>query len=67
MAKVYLTLQQSEGYVILAASQIYAAYIAAGRVEDGKEAPFIEKAIRDAMRIARTVETNVIAEGEMDS
>jgi hypothetical protein len=60
-------LQQSEGYIIQAAAQIYAAHLAAGRLEEGQEAACMEKSIRDAIRIAKTVDAAVIAEGEMDS
>lgn len=67
MAKAYLKLQKSEGYVIQAAAQIYSALLAAGRVEEGQEEACMEKAIRDAIRIAKTVDAAVIAEGEMDS
>ncbi len=67
MAKVFLKLQQSEGYIIQAAAQIYAAHLASGRVEQGQEEACMEKSIRDAIRIAKTVDAAVIAEGEMDS
>ncbi|MBN2296685.1 MAG: hypothetical protein JXM70_29925 [Pirellulales bacterium] len=65
MAKVHLKLQQSEGYIVLAAAQIYAAHLAAGRVDEDREAACMEKSIRDAIRIAKTVDDAVIAEGEM--
>ena len=67
MAKTYLRLQQSEGYIIQAAAQIYAAHVASGRIEAGQEDACMEKSIRDAIRIAKTVDDAVIAEGEMDS
>jgi len=66
MAKTYLHLQHSEGVVILAASHIYSAYIAAGRVPEGQENRYLERSIHEALRIAKTVENNVVAEGEMD-
>ena len=37
MNKSHLRLQPSEGIVVHAASRIYAAYIAAGRVPEGEE------------------------------
>lgn len=67
MAKAYVRLQQSEGYIIEAAAQIYAAHVATGRLEEGQEAACMERSIRDAIRIAKTVDDAVIAEGEMDS
>jgi len=67
MAKTYLKLQQSEGYIIQAAAQIYAAHVTAGHIKEGQDDACMEKAIRDAIRIAKTVDDAVIAEGEMDS
>lgn len=67
MAKSYLTLQQTEGYVVLAASQIYAALIQSGQVAAGSEDEAMQRSIRDAIRLAKAVDTAVIAEGEMDS
>jgi hypothetical protein len=67
MAKTYLKLQRSEGYIIQAAAQIYAAHVGTGRLEEGQEAACMERSIRDAIRIAKTVDDAVIAEGEMDN
>ena len=64
MAKAYLKLQKSEAVVIQCATQIYAAYIAAGRVGDGQEAEFMQKAIRDAIRIAKATDEAVISDDE---
>jgi hypothetical protein len=66
MAKAHLKLQQTEGYVIQAAAQIYAAQLASGRVDEGQEAECMENAIRDAIRIAKTVDAAIVAEGEME-
>ncbi|MDP6447563.1 MAG: hypothetical protein QGG36_13345 [Pirellulaceae bacterium] len=65
MAKTHLNLQKSEGIVVTAAANIYAAYIAAGRVEDGQEATYMERSIRDAIRIAVTTDDAIICDGEM--
>lgn len=67
-AKVaHLKLQHSESVVVQAAAQIYAAYIAAGRVPEGEEARWMERSIREAIRIARTTDAVVISDEEMDS
>lgn len=66
MTKSYLTLQATEGYVVLAASQIYAALIQAGQVAPGAEDEAMKRAIRDAIRLAKSVDDAIIAEGEMD-
>ena len=66
MAKTtYLTLQQSEGFVIQAAAQIYAAYITTGQVVDGQEAEWMKRSIREAIQIAKTTDSIIIAEGEV--
>jgi hypothetical protein len=62
--KTYLSLQQSEGLVFQSASVIYAAYISAGRVEEGDEAKWMERSIREAIRIAKTTDTAVISDNE---
>jgi hypothetical protein len=66
MAKSYLTLQDTEGYVVIAAAQIYAAMIQTGQASAGDEDQAMQRAIRDAIRIAKSVDLAIIAEGEMD-
>jgi len=64
MSKTYLKLQQSEGFVIEAAAQIYAAYITSGRLNEENKESLMKEAIRDALRIALTVDETIIAENE---
>ena len=66
MAKPYISLQPSEGIIIAAAANIYAAYISAGRVEDAQESEWMERSIREAIRIARTVDESIQSDAEMD-
>lgn len=61
----HLKLQHSESIVVAAAAQIYAAYIAAGRVADGEESRWMERSIREAIRIARTTDAAVISDEEI--
>ena len=49
-----------------AASRIYAAYIIAGRVEDGQEKLWMDRAIREAIRIGRIVDESIQSDGEFD-
>ena len=65
MTKTSLSLQPSEGIVVRSAAQIYAAYVTAGRVAVGKEGEWIERAIREALRIAKTVDDTVRSDKEM--
>ena len=70
MAKSRLThlkLQHSESVVVQAAAQIYAAYITAGRVSDGEESQWMERSIREAIRIARATDAAVISDEEIDT
>ena len=64
MSKTYLKLQQSEGCVIEAAAQIYAAYITSGKLNQENKEAIMKEAIRDALRIALTVDETIIAENE---
>ncbi|MFM9961978.1 MAG: hypothetical protein ACKV2Q_12220 [Planctomycetaceae bacterium] len=62
----YLTLQPSEQTVVIAAATIYAAYISAGRVIDGQEAAWMDRAIQAAIRIAKVTDDSVQADKELD-
>lgn len=64
MSKTYLKLQQSEGFVIEAAAQIYSAYIASGQLTQENKESLMKGAIRDALRIAIAIDETIIAENE---
>ena len=66
MAKAYIKLQPSEAVIVGAAAQIYAAYVIAGRAEEGDETQWMERSIREAISIAKTVDSNVQADTELD-
>jgi hypothetical protein len=66
MGKPYLSLQPSEGIVVQAASQIYAAYISNGRVEEGQENAWMDRSIAEAIRIARKTDASIQADAELD-
>jgi hypothetical protein len=53
MSRPTLLLQPSEAIVAQSAANIYAAYIAAGRVAEGQEQQFIRRSIQEAFTIAR--------------
>ena len=48
------------------AATINAAYITAGRVEDGKESAWIDRALKAAFRIAKVTDETVQADKELD-
>jgi len=60
----YLKLQWSESVVTVAASQIFAAYIQAGRVNDSNEEQMLLKSIHTAIKLADTADTLVKSDEE---
>ena len=67
MEKTHLRLQHSESVVIHAASRIYAAYVAAGRVKEGEEEKSIQRSVHEAVRIALTTDDLVTSDDEVQS
>lgn len=65
MPQPYITLQPSEQTLVTAAATIYAAYIAAGKVETGQEKQWMDAAIQAAFRIATVVDASVMADKEL--
>jgi hypothetical protein len=65
MTKPDVTLQPSKGVITQAAAQIYAAHIAAGRVQDDNGDQWLKRSIRDAITIARTVDASVQSDEEL--
>ena len=65
MAKKHFKLQHSESVIVQAAAQIYAAYIASGRVAEGDEARWMKRSIKEAIRIAQTIDEAVQADREV--
>lgn len=62
-----IKLQHSESVVVHAASRIYAAYIAAGKVSDNSEDEWMKRAIREAVKIAIATDSAVVSDDEVDS
>jgi len=60
----YQSLQWSESVIIAAASRIFAAYIAKGRVTDSNEEEMILKAIQTAIRMADKTDAMVKSDDE---
>ena len=65
MSKSFLTLQPSEGIVVQAAAQIYAAYIQSGQVVSGQEAEWMKKSIKESMQLAKAIDELVVSDDEM--
>lgn len=51
--------------LIHAASRIYAAYIAVGRVQEGAGDQWMERSIVEAVRLAVQIDNHVDSDGEM--
>lgn len=66
MKNPYIALQPSESVLVQAAATIYAGYVVAGRVEDAHVNEWLERSIREALKLAKTVDDNVTADDEMD-
>jgi hypothetical protein len=58
-------LQPSEAAVTQAAAAIYAAYITAGKVAEGKQEEWMQRSIREALWIARATDEAVHSDSEM--
>jgi hypothetical protein len=65
MSKVHLNLQATEQVIVQAAATIYAAYVSAGRIKMGDEDMWLERAIREAIRIAKTTDAAVVSDTEV--
>ena len=62
-----LKLQHSESVVIHAASRIYAAYIMQGWVVENSEDEWIQRSIREAVKMAEATDSAVVSDDEIDS
>ena len=67
MAKKHFKLQHSESVIVQAAAQIYAAYIASGRVAEGDEASWMKRSIKEAVMIGQATDDTIISDAEIDA
>lgn len=65
MSKTNLTLKPSESVVAAAAANIYSAYIIAGLVREGSEPDWMDRAVKEAIQIARRVDQLVVSDDEL--
>ena len=64
--KTRITLQPTETAIFKAAAAIYAAYQSAGRVSDGQEQTWMDRALREALQLAQLTDTRVQSDSELD-
>lgn len=62
MTKPDITLEPSKGVICEMAAGIYSAHIIRGDVKDGEETKWMERSIREAIRIAKTVDASIETE-----
>ena len=64
MARHYLKLQPSESVVFEAASRIFAAYVASGKVAEDSKQHYIEESVDTAIQIAKRTDKLILSEDE---
>lgn len=60
----FLCLQPTEQSLTIAASHIYAAYVASGQVTDDPKA-WLDRAVTEAILIGQKIDERVVVPGEM--
>ncbi len=65
MQKPKLCLQPSEAVVAQSAAYIYAAYVASGRVPEGREREWMQRSVGEALQIARMADEAINSDTEM--
>ncbi len=66
MQKSKVSLQTSECAVFQVAGNIYAAYLSAGKVPEGDEKKWMERALREAVELAQMSDARVQSDAELD-
>lgn len=66
MNRTYLHLQETEGYLLAAASRIYAALLQVPRSEPISNDELMKQSITEAVKLAKTIDDIVTTESEID-
>ena len=66
MNKPYMNLQPTEVALLDAASRIYSARLASGKVPDGGEDAALQTSMNESIRLARLIDETVMADKELD-
>ena len=66
MNRTYLRLQETEGYLVAAASRIYAARLQAPRAESVSDDELMKQAITEAIELAKTIDATIITDSEVN-
>jgi hypothetical protein len=66
MNRTYLHLQETEGYLLAAASRIYAARLQAPRSESVSDDELMKQAITEAIELAKIIDDTISADSEID-
>jgi len=66
MNRTHLRLQETEGYLLAAASRIYAARLQAPRTESVSDDELRKQAITEAIELAKTIDATIITDSEVN-
>jgi hypothetical protein len=66
MSKPYIALQPSESVLVSSAAEIYSAYVISGHVRKDQVQEWLQRAVQEALLIARTIDETIQADAEMD-
>ena len=66
MQKNKVSLQVSECAVFRVAGNIYAAYLTAGKVSEGDEKKWMDRALTEAIKLAQMSDARVQSDSELD-
>lgn len=66
MTKINLSLRPTETAVFQAAAAIYAAFVSTGRVPDGEENQWLDRALQQAIKLAQNTDETVVSDGEFN-
>jgi hypothetical protein len=66
MTRTYLRLQETEVYLLAAASRIFAARLHTPRTEAISDDDLMQQSITEAIKLAKLIDDTVIADSEVD-
>lgn len=66
MTRTYLRLQETEGYLLAAASRIFAARLRTPRTEAVSDDDLMQQSITEAIKLSKLIDDTVIADSEIN-
>lgn len=65
MSETHISLKPTEQALVTAAATVYSGYLTAGRVSEGDENKWLKQSIKDVVRIAKAIDSAIVADGEL--